>query len=132
MAEYTEVMRQARRMCVAINDCEKCPVVTMTAGCYLKLSPQFVHGDDIAEVERIVMQWAAEHPEPKYPSWNKGWNKLFPNAVTKVPPCPKHFLDNARWDSLCDGRACSECLNSSIPADIAERLGIKPIGGKEE
>ena len=53
-----------------------------------------------AEFERRVMEWAEAHPEPKYPTW-------------------------VEWFNSMGGVDCGE----PIPADIAERLGIKPKEG---
>ena len=128
MAEFTEVMRQAHRMCVAVNDCENCPAATMVAGCAFKLSPQFLPEKDRAEMERVVMQWAAEHPEQRYPTWLDWLKSVFHEGKhDTIVPCsfatPKHLRCDEHYD-------CDHCRNSPIPADIAEKLGIKPIGEK--
>lgn len=54
------------------------------------------HGINLAEAERRVIAWAKEHPEPLYPTWGK-W--LAEYGIV---------------------------LADSIPADIAEKLGLKP------
>lgn len=124
MAEFVEVLRQAKRMCKA--NCEECPL-SHTVG---NICPIAVTGnDEIAEIEHIVMDWAKAHPEPRYPSWQDAWNKLFPEAVGGVP-CPKHFISEKQYDEMCIGNECECCLESPIPADTAEKLGIKPIGGE--
>ena len=53
-----------------------------------------------AEFERRVMEWAEAHPEPEYPTW-------------------------VEWFNSMGGVDCGE----PIPADIAEKLGIKPKEG---
>ena len=76
MFEFTEVMRQARRMCETFCDvnCSKCPICNAKAlDCGITVTSKM----DCKEVERRVMQWAAEHPEPVYPSWKEGWRQLF-------------------------------------------------------
>lgn len=121
MAEFTEVMRQAQRMCEAFRDgfCYKCPIGNIE-GLECGITP--MTGMDCEEVERRVMQWAAEHPEPVYPSWEDGWKQLFPEAV--YVPCPDQYFG---YDSRCERYGgCNQCKASPIPADIAEKLGIKP------
>ena len=49
--------------------------------------------------EKIVMDWAEAHPEPVYPTWLE-------------------WLDNN-----------NRLLRDRIPADIAEKLGIRPKEG---
>lgn len=121
MAEFQEVMRQAKRMCEA--NCEECPL-SHTVG---NICPIAVTGnDEIAEIERIVMDWAAKNPEPRYPSWHEAWKQLFPDG--QGSPCPSAYgmKYEPKW---CGSDDCKRCKNRPIPADIAEKLGIKPIGG---
>lgn len=99
MAEFSEVMKQLARMANACNGkCDKCPlgnsVICNAPWC-------FRNTESIAEAERIVMQWAAEHPEPVYPT----------------------LIEWLRSIGLADHR-----MIDPIPADIAEKLGLKPKG----
>jgi hypothetical protein len=32
----------------------------------------------------------------------------------------------------CGKHSCNDCARKPIPADIAEKLGIKPVGGQED
>lgn len=130
MAEFQEVMKQAKRMCVTVNDCDQCELMT-DAGCRFA-----IFADDAKyshEIERIVMDWAEKHPEPRYPTWRE-WHKAnFPDAHDCVAPC--HFMSCDAVERVykvdCSHITCSECSNTEIPADIADKLGIKPIGGEE-
>lgn len=122
MAEFQDVMKQARRMCKAHIECETCPAS--------KLMEPFDEcplcgGIDAAEVENVVMQWTVENPEPKYPTWKEWQEKNFPGAGEEI--CVKIFINGteARCRHFDD---CTECLNRPIPADIAEKLGVKPLG----
>lgn len=123
MSEFTDVMRQARRMCKAQEDCESCPLWN-TANFFCKLDTT-CYSDDSA-IENIVMQWAAEHPEPSYPTWREWQNSTFKDAHTPIRPC--EFGSKRRFK--CDGKTCYECKLEPIPADIAEKLGIKPKEAK--
>lgn len=65
------------------------------------------------------MGWAAEHPDPVYPSWEEAWKNLFPGAVKA--PCPRAFFG---CECMVD-IGCAKCGSRPIPAEIAEKLGIK-------
>lgn len=106
MAEFREVMKQwvrARKATASNLD-----------GNVLSVYPLEDYDDRlIADIEKNVMQWAAEHPEPVYPTWEE-W--LITQGVIKENqnggigyPTPK--------------------LLEPIPADIAERRGIDPKAG---
>ena len=126
MASFTEVMRQARRMCKIESKklaCKGCP--RKKESCIPKTNATFELGDDEA-YERDVMQWAKEHPEPKYPTWNEWYHKTFPECVANglcFRPCA--FI-------LCKSISCPDCCNEPIPVEIAVKLGIKPIGGEKD
>ena len=134
MAEFQEVMKQAKRMCDAYGiECSPCtlhekyglcPLCAQTDDCV----PQDWVLDKMADIERIVMDWAEKHPEPRYPSWNEAWKQLFPDG--QRTPCPGCFGRKyaSEW---CGHEECGECKNRPIPADIAAKLGVKPIGGGE-
>lgn len=75
MAQFSEVMRQARRMCSSFGgECsDKCPLnctIQVETGCYRCLCICVGGGFDEAYklIEERVMQWAAEHPESVYPT----------------------------------------------------------------
>jgi hypothetical protein len=111
-------------MCVTVNDCDQCELMT-DAGCRFA-----IFGDDAkhsSEIEHIVMDWAAKNPEPRYPSWHEAWKQLFPDGQRTPCPgcCGKKYAPE--W---CGQEECGECKNRPIPAEIAEKLGIKPIGGE--
>lgn len=125
MAEFMEVMRQARRLCAAhggMCNYRNCPLDNGKE-CRLNID---LDGEDYNDLERIIMDWAAEHPEPVYPSWEEGWRQLFPDA--KYAPCPDWYglKYNVRD---CGFASCAECQSCPMPAEVAEKLGIRPIGG---
>lgn len=128
MAEFTEVINQARRICNIYGtgevQCERCPLNSHN-GCIFY---DCFECDDtyFIKIEKYVMDWAKENPEIVYPTWKKWQNSMFPNADVNIRPCwfmPKNLIE-------CNTFAnCSGCINQPIPADIAEKLGIKPIKG---
>ena len=135
MAEFTEVCRQARRLCEAhgngVDNCDKCPMADKFGyayGCSIIHMSNECSDAEYIEFEDIVMKWATEHPEPTYPTWRYAWKQLFPESSHNRPPCPRYFMSEERVDGICPGRNCADCWELPIPADIAEKLGIKPIG----
>lgn len=127
MAEFTEVMRQARRMCESFSDghCSECPIGDANV---LECGITVTSGMDCEEVERCVMQWAEAHPEHAYPSWNEWYRQNFPAAYYNSKRiCPMVFGDGKNCYRETD---CDRCRNHRIPADIADKLGIKPKEAK--
>ena len=111
MAEFAEVCSQWRRMCKSFGDdaaksyrpcMEKCPVGSSpVCGELCEATPE-----DIKKFEAAVMKWAAEHPEPVYPTWAE--------YLTSIGVYPKG------WEMY------QTPLKSEIPADIAQKLGLEP------
>ena len=103
MAEFRDVMKQWRRMC-ANTPCKKCEIYEFCEG-----FPSL----DSDRIEEIVTRWAEAHPEPVYPTW---WEWLFSiGAVTRKvkPDVAATLIDTGLLDF--------------IPADIAQKLDIKPL-----
>lgn len=127
MAEFTEVMRQAKRMHDMYNrggySCADCPLDCSDGRCMLDFDDKFKP----EEVECYIMDWAAEHPEPVYPSWREAWNELFPQD--KYIPCPVLYFGVGGCDH--DDKFCVNCKSRPIPAEIAEKLGIRPKEGDD-
>lgn len=126
MAQFVEVMKQARRICLEHpGDCDGCPLHDDEGlACRFYLNETYFYDDD---TERIVLKWAEYHPDPVYPSWKEAWQKLFPEADVKRAFCPEVFGDKYKCDWCYDNDDnCDECLERPIPAEIAEKLGIKP------
>ena len=100
MAEFSEVMRQWRRFCKSHNNCGECEFDG-------KGICGEAHLTDIpyADIELRIMAWAAEHPEPVYPTWAE-------------------YLMHTYQDV-----SYARILGETIPADIAEKLGVEPKEG---
>lgn len=122
MAEFVEVMRQARRLCEEqqhMDCCVRCPMQGKE-GCMVTADAENI---DYVEAERKIMGWAAEHPEPVYPSWEEGWKQLFPKSVDT--PCPADY--GKKYQNICCSNVlCVNCKQRPMPAEVAEKLGIKP------
>lgn len=135
MAEFCKVMRQAARMCASHRkDCTGCGLVKDCMVCPFEGMPENwqVRACKLVSIEHIVMDWAAKNPEPRYPTWNEWYKATFPNSNYHTIPCPSMFYKICETSNYHGEMECYECKNRPIPADIAEKLGIKPIGGEED
>lgn len=98
MAEYKDVIKQFKRMCKSISSvqrtCGECPMRRENIGQCRKVA-----FERPVDFEATVMQWAAEHPEPAYPT----------------------LAEWLRSIGLANHR-----MIDPIPADIAQKLGIEP------
>jgi hypothetical protein len=79
VAEFQEVMKQWARMCnsvpgkseyISICSDKESGYICPMKDCGLCNKPLSSQTDDDRIIgERIIMSWAAEHPEPVYPTW---------------------------------------------------------------
>jgi len=129
MAEFSEVMRQAKRMCNYIDNCDECPLEYV---CNAEEFSVFTQPHmSASKMEKLVMDWAAQNPEPRYPTWQEWWQTTFPELVDRhisVNPC----AFGVRSKGCNTTGSCHICRTQHIPADIAEKLGVKPIGGRDD
>lgn len=129
MAEFSEVMKQVKRMCGSIS-CDNCILPRSSDEmCIWEDAPAKLTNEEIAEIEAKTLKWAVENPEVRYPTWRE-WNDLnFPDADDYITPCgfmPKKKVE-ALMGKKCINLNCSQCIKLPIPADIAKKLGIQPI-----
>lgn len=110
MAEFQEVMRQWRRVCKSHNNCGECEFDG-------KGICGEAHLTDIpyADIELRIMSWAAEHPDPVYPSWY-AWLANMGIVPIELPPDQAVMVTDIG-------------LLKKIPADIAQKLRIEPEEG---
>ena len=104
MAEFVEVFKATKRMCKHSN-CAVCPLSENGFECMAERWSEM----EPDKFERIVMDWAKEHPEPVYPTWlewmvSEGIMELSQIGIGKTLPK----------------------ADKPIPADIAEKLGLEP------
>lgn len=107
MAEFNEVIKQFKRMCwyYGRDKTQKsCPMCTSYPNCNIGHCRKNAI-EQPAHFAATVMRWAAEHPEPVYPTVYE-W-------LVSVG-----LLSGDMW-SASD-------LQKPIPADIAQKLGIEP------
>ena len=108
MAEFQEVMRQFDRMCWYYQRKRECPMGCPMNGVNISQCRKITF-EEPDVTEKTVMSWAAEHPEPVYPTW---WSWLINEGVIE-----KGSTYAGAFDQL---------KTKSIPADIAQKLGIEP------
>ena len=112
MAEYVEVMNQKRRMCNSYAFCSMgCPLNNID---FCNKNSGEKTNADFPEVERRTMAWAAEHPEPKYPTW---WEYL----------CMIGVIPDELGDKTLGEMTVYSLMNTYIQSDTAEKLGIEPL-----
>lgn len=129
MAEFSEVMKQAGRMCASVS-CNNCILPRRSDEmCILEDAPVKHTDEEIAEIEAKIMKWAAEHPELRYPTWQEWYSTNFPDFEDYITPC--NFMPMQKVEALmgkrCVDLRCRQCIKLPIPADIARKLGVKPI-----
>ena len=106
MAEFSEVIKQFKRMCNN-GHCATATGCPMYPSCNIGQCRRIAF-ERPSDFEQRVMSWAAENPEPQYPTWYR-W-LIMMNAIGSVE------------DLFSD-------LQREIPAVIAQQLGIEPEEG---
>lgn len=106
MAEFQEVAKEYIRMCESFECCKWCPLNSGTSDIYVCRNNIIKNP---VKYEYAIMQWAAEHPEPVYPTW---WEYLRAYSVT--------------GENIPDSAVIYKLKNWEIPADIAQKLEITP------
>lgn len=115
MAEFIKVMKVWRRMCVAAGEvngedeaCDNCPLKDFNCTAIFE---DECDKADWSEVERKVTKWAAEHPEPVYPTWGE-------YIVNSLPQLREVGCNQYQFVSVFWG--------TPIQAEIAQKLGLQP------
>lgn len=127
MAEFVDVLKMARRMCKNVDACNDCPIYD-SFSVYCKLSsPVFSSDSDFAKCEAAIMEWGAENPELRYPTWREWQQANFPNKSSTIRPCEFMRRSDAHCTDYMGGNSCDDCCNQPIPTDVAQKLGIQPI-----
>lgn len=116
MSEFQEVTRQWKRMCTGRARCD-CPMAAK-----LKISNCGLCRDTVLrqsrEAEEIIMTWAAENPEPVFPTWAEWLKSMGVLLETDIP------LSNGAKALCSTGK-----MDEQVPIELAQILGLKP---KEE
>ena len=119
MAEFEQTMKDWRRMCKAQDDttceaCSSCPMGDDGKSCMAVYEDKF-ETVDFAHIEQTVTEWAAEHPEPVYPTW-------YEYLISESVLVPRSNYTTYDLNALL----LAQLKNTPIHADIAQKLGIEP------
>lgn len=115
MAEWKDVIHQIVRICkLQEGACGTC--VLSAESCPNSVRFDLSDEAGFANIEKAIMAWAADHPEPVYPTW---WKYM----------CMIGVIPNTLGDKTLGEVTVDRLMQTEIPADIAEKLGIEP---KEE
>lgn len=112
MAEWMKVMNQFDRMCLYYQRKHECSMGCPMNGVNISQCRKIAF-ECPDSVERTIMSWAAEHPEPVYPTWGDwlaeigliSWQNNGDGVYSVMVPTFK----------MC----------KPIPADIAQKLGVE-------
>ncbi len=112
MAEYSEVIKQFKRMCKSVTPM-KCTRGECPMGCENIGQCRKVAFECPAKFEEQVMSWAAEHPVV-YPTW---WEYIYNEFTNSIL-----LGTNKEYNTIIEFMK-----HTPIPADIAEKLELEPI-----
>jgi hypothetical protein len=80
----------------------------------------------IAYIEKNVMAWAEEHPEPVYPTWLE-YLARYCGAPGKIELVPFGFAEEVH--GVLPETYIHWLMTHRIPADTAQKLGLQPKEG---
>lgn len=107
--EFKKAMEIMRLICRCVDvDCDECPL-SLDGKCSVR---PWVDSD-VVRVEGILEKWAKTHPEPQYPTW---WEWLADKGIVPAEVNPSVAYELNKKTKLVN----------PIPADIVEKLGLKP------
>ena len=131
MADFVQVMKDWRRMCETIQSenqqkssdgwCIGCPI---QGNCVIDSEIKYTCDNVLAMIGERIQSWAAENPEPQYPTWTEwlskqGFVELKDGGFVKRTE--NEYTYECKTVAVLTDKAAVP-----IPADIAERLGLQP------
>ena len=138
MAEFQEVMLQAKRMCSVFSKCNECPLLAMsTHECRLRELVTILFRSDsscpeIANIENIILEWAKKNPAPRYPTFKEHTMSVLPtiSPIYMVTRCVCELYGESARAPRCDGAGrheitCQACWNREMSAKIAREIGAE-------
>lgn len=122
--EFSEVMHNIQRRCKA---CGQGTVDCTIPGSICAHMSNIPKRANWQAIETEVMAWAAEHPEPQYPTWFEWLESV---GVAGGLPGGEPYFNGTEWNPVyLEHAAFTSKAFEPIPADIAEKLGIEPKEG---
>lgn len=127
MVEFQEIVREFHRLCetqrrLHKNTCDKCPIKIATFGTIFQCYRYVLERPE--EAENIIMSWAAEHQEPKYPTWLEWLHDL--GLIVQREGTFTEYGHNEAFSAIKKVDILTIKGYQSIPADIAQKLGLEP------
>lgn len=137
MADFSVVMRNMARMCKAYwpdgdDECmQDCPLYSTWCLNMDNDYPQFNRSQlEMGQVEAAVIEWAAENPEPVYPTWYEWLHSL---SIAKFDTSHEAWALGEKYRETSKDVpgvwVLTNFAKAPIPADIAQKLGIEPKEG---
>lgn len=134
MGDFVKTMRDWKRLCDLMDKkydyscCKYCPMDHLkSCGALLELEE-----DVYADIAETVDAWAAENPEPVYPTWAEWMEEM--GLTMRSVTAARRILGTDSSQEATIPFIVTLSLNASnpIPADIAGKLGLKPKGGEND
>jgi len=120
MINFAQTMHNWQRMCNYFDEhyqedcCHICPIHNCDAIWAMD------EATDWEKIEESINDWAAEHPEPKYPTWRE-----YLKEKGLITPKKIYFSDEYNAGFKLEDRL-NEKADQPIPAKIATALGLEP------
>lgn len=118
MSDFVQVMKDWRRLCrtqaklYGYNACKGC--LLEDCGCPVIYDNNV--DTNYSAIERKVSDWAADHPEIKYPTWSE-W--FIEKGI--LPDGYYHATNDLYLLNILE-----KAMQTQISADTAQKLGVKP------
>lgn len=121
MAEFVTVMREFDRMCVASSTVCDCAIDSAMQGYRIARCEQFLVNHP-KEAEKIIMDWAAEHPVE---TMKDRFFKMFPDAPVTKNGFPRGCPSSLGWTEGCSKNKeienCVDCWNRPYEEKTPQR-----------
>ena len=120
MTNFAQTMRNWQRMCKYFDEHyeDECCRICLIHNC--DAIWEMDEATDWGKIEEIVNTWAAEHPEPKYPTWHEYLKKM--GLITSM----KVYFSDENGAGVKLEAGLTKKANQPIPAEIAAALGLEP------
>ena len=120
MINFTQTMHNWQRMCKYFDEhyqedcCHVCPIHNCDAIWAMDETT------DWGKIEESINAWAAEHPEPKYPTWREYLKEMGLTTSTNV------YFSSENGAGIRINDTLNENADCPIPAEIAVALKLEP------
>lgn len=125
MTNFAQTMHDWQRMCKDFaknyheDCCRICPI--QNCGAIWEMDD----ATDWEKIEKIINTWAAEHPEPIYPSWREYLKKMGLIDERHIQ-FQEYSPNNVYYKTEKNAAILNEKAGCPIPAKIATTLGLEP------